>query len=107
MKAKSKLPLVIGLLLLCVIIAVVPLVAVSGTEFGGSDGKAEGLIEELAPGIEPWAAPIFELPGSETETLLFCLQAAIGGIVMGFVFGYFVARNKFSKEEKNVSVEIE
>ena len=91
-KAKKKWPLVVGLLVLCAVIAVIPLVTVSGTDFGGSDDAAESRIEELAPGYEPWFSPIIELPGEETETLLFCVQAAIGGGVLGYGFGFLRGR---------------
>lgn len=39
---------------------------------------------------------LIELPGGETESLLFCLQTAIGAVVIGFGFGYLVARKKYN-----------
>jgi len=92
---KKKWPLVIGLLALCVLIAVVPLFLNGESEFEGADGEAEELIEEIAPEYEPWAEPFFEPPGGETESLLFCIQAALGGIVLGYGFGYYYSRKKF------------
>lgn len=89
---KKKWPLVLGLLALCVVIAIVPLLVVSNSEFGGSDGQGEELIGELAPDYEPWASPILEPPGGETESLLFCVQAAIGGGILGYGFGFFRGR---------------
>ena len=61
------------LLLLCVIIAVFPLMSIKDSEFGGADGAAEEAISEIDPGYEPWAESILEPPGGETESLLFCL----------------------------------
>ena len=88
---------VILLLLLCIIIAVVPLMMIKDSEFGGADGQAEEVIAEINPDYEPWFDPIIELPGGETESLLFALQAAIGAGVIGLGFGYFIGRKKFKQ----------
>ena len=72
------------LLLACVIIAAFPLLSVKNSEFGGADGAAEESI------LEP--------PGGETESLLFCLQAALGSGVLCFGFGYLAARKKYKKD---------
>ena len=84
------------LLLLCVIIAVFPLMSIKDSEFGGADGAAEEAISEIDPGYEPES--ILEPPGGETESLLFCLQAALGSGVLFFGFGYLVARKKYKKD---------
>jgi len=84
------------LLLLCVVIAIVPLAFIHDSEFGGADGAAEEVIGEIAPGYTPWAQSILEPPGGETESLLFCLQAGLGGGILGFGFGYLAARKKLS-----------
>lgn len=88
---------VILILILCVIIAVVPLLMIKDSEFGGADGQAEEVIAELNPDYEPWFDPIIELPGGETESLLFALQAAIGAGVIGLGFGYFIGRKKYKQ----------
>lgn len=88
---------VILILILCVIIAVVPLMMIKDSEFGGADDQAEDIISELNPDYEPWFDPIIELPGGETESLLFALQAAIGAGVIGLGFGYFIGRKKFKQ----------
>lgn len=87
--------IVITLLLLCVVIAVVPLVMIKDSEFGGADGEAEEIISEISPDYEPWFESLIEPPGGETESLLFSLQAAAGAIVIGYGFGYLVARKRF------------
>jgi len=94
MSGKAK--TVVILLLVCVLIAVIPLVLIKDSEFGGADGAAEEAILEVAPDYEPWASSIIELPGGETESLLFCLQAAIGAGILGYGFGYFASRKKFA-----------
>ena len=60
----------------------------SGEEaWGGADNNAADLIE--ASGYEPWVEPFWEPPSGEIESLLFALQAAIGAIVIGYIFGYW------------------
>lgn len=97
MTGKTK--TVVILLLLCVLIAVIPLAVIRDSEFGGADGAAEELITEINPEYEAWAKPVFELPGGETESLLFCLQAALGAGIFGYGFG--VLHERYRKEEKD------
>ena len=92
--------IVIICLALAVIIAVVPLLVLNGTEFGGADGAAEEAITKINPDYEAWADPVIEPPGGETESLLFCVQAALGGGVVGFGLGYLICRKKFTKKEE-------
>ena len=94
---KHRGSLIVGLLALCALIAILPLVTLQ-SEFGGADGEAEGVVSQLNPAYTPWAESILEPPGGETESLLFCLQAGIGAGILGFGFGYLVARKKFRKE---------
>ena len=82
------------LVCVAVLIGVIPLLTIKNSEFGGADGKAEELIGEINPDYEPWASSIITLPGGETESLLFALQAAIGAGVMGYVLGYFKGKSK-------------
>jgi cobalt/nickel transport protein len=72
-----------------VLLAAVPIVIGSDTEFAGADGVAVERIDESD--YRPWFAPLFE-PSPETASGLFALQAAIGGAVLGYVFG--VARTR-------------
>ncbi len=76
------------LFLIVIALAVVPLIVIQDSEFGGADGQAGELAEELAPEYEPWFESIWSPPGGETESLLFALQAALGASVIGYVFGY-------------------
>lgn len=70
---------------------------ITDAEYAGSDtlgsaqiaemtGKAE---EDFQPLIWQWAPP-----SGEIESGLFALQAAIGGILVGWVFGYWKAQKK-------------
>lgn len=93
---KKRRKLVIVLLLLSVLIAVIPLVLIRDSEFGGADGAAEEVIAEIQPEYEPWAESFITPPGGETESLLFCLQAGIGCLILGYGFGYLIARKKYA-----------
>ncbi len=88
-------------LLLVVLLAFVPLFALKGASFGGSDDAGSVKIEEVTgEAYEPWFTPILEqmiggeLPG-EVESLFFCLQTGLGVGVLAFGFGYLVARKKY------------
>ncbi|MEE0776199.1 MAG: energy-coupling factor ABC transporter substrate-binding protein [Bacillota bacterium] len=105
--------IVLVLLLLCVVIAVVPLVMLGGTaEFGGADGEAESAITEIDKDYEPWYASPMEhifpdgLPG-EIESLLFCLQAALGAGVFFVCLGRLTMRSKMRKQMAAAGVDVE
>lgn len=83
----------LAIIALVVLLAVLPLLLVKDSEFGGADGKAKEVIEELAPQYRPWIRPLLSPPGPETEGLLFALQAAIGAGIIGYAIGYFRGRN--------------
>jgi cobalt/nickel transport protein len=97
MKNNTK-PVII-LILLCVLIAVIPMALIKDSEFSGADGAAEEAIAEISPDYTPWASSILEPPGGETESLLFCIQAGLGAGVLGYGFGYLVSRKKYEKTE--------
>ena len=96
---KKKITTIRILVVLCAVILVFPLMTIKDSEFGGADGAAEEAIAVVDPDYEAWADPILEPPGGETESLLFCLQTALGAIVIGYGFGYLVARKKYSPKE--------
>ncbi len=90
----------IVLIAIVVALAVLPLLIVKDAEFGGADGKAEEAITEINQDYEPWAAPIWEPPSGEIESLLFSLQAAIGAGFIGYYLGYVRGRKKKADSEK-------
>ena len=96
---KKQVTTILILVALCAAILVFPLMTIKDSEFGGADGAAEEAIAVVDPDYETWADPILEPPGGETESLLFCLQTALGAIVIGYGFGYLVARKKYRAEE--------
>ena len=71
---KNKKIIVIVLLVIACLIAIIPLFALKGAEFGGSD---------------------------EVESLLFCIQTGIGVGIMAFVMGRFVERKKWMTKKEN------
>ena len=93
---------VLILLTCAVLIAAVPLFALRGAQFGGSDDAGSAMIEEIEGEYTPWFAPVLEtaiggeLPG-EAESLIFCLQTGIGAGVIAFFMGRFVERKKWQK----------
>lgn len=103
MKKKTIISIVL-LLLLCVVIIIFPLMSIKDSEFGGADDKAGDVVAEINPTYEPWFESIIELPGGETESMLFALQAALGAGVIGYGFGYYVSRRKYSKKDENGGV---
>ena len=96
---KKQILTILVLVVLCAAILVYPLMTIHDSEFGGADGAAEEAIASVDPDYEPWADPILEPPGGETESLLFCLQTALGTAVVAFGFGYLVARKKYRSED--------
>ena len=82
---------VVILLVIAALIAIVPLFALKGAEFGGSDDAGSEMISEIKGG---------ELPG-EIESLIFCLQTGIGVGIVAFVLGRFVERKKWQDKDKD------
>ena len=51
---------VIILLVIAVLIAVIPVAALRGAEFGGSDDAGSVMVEEIHGEYEPWFTPVLE-----------------------------------------------
>lgn len=75
------------LVVLAVLITAFPLVALKDSEFMGTDSQIEGAVAELNSSYAPWIDSWFTPSSSEIESMLFALQAAIGGCIVGFGFG--------------------
>lgn len=105
MEKKQKL-LFTALILAAAFIAAAPLFVLSDAEFGGSDDAGSVMAEEINGEYTPWFTPVLEtltggeLPG-EAESLIFCLQTAIGTGILAFCMGRLYERNKRNKEQKN------
>lgn len=59
-------------------------------DWSGADSKAEDVVAQITGGeYKPWYSPIWEPPSGEIESLFFSLQAAIGGLIIGYFLGYY------------------
>ena len=84
-------------------IAVIPVAALRGADFGGSDDAGSVMVEEIHGEYEPWFTPVLETAiggrtSGELESLLFCVQTGIGVGVIAFFMGRFVERKKWMKK---------
>lgn len=102
--SRNKIIVLVSVILV-VLLAFVPLFALKGASFGGSDDAGSVKVEEITgETYEPWFTPVLEqmiggeLPG-EVESLFFCLQTALGVGVLAYGFGYLVARKKYSEKQ--------
>jgi cobalt/nickel transport protein len=91
------------LLTLVAIIVIFPLAFYNGLGedqgyFSGADDQGQSAIEET--GYVPWASHIWEPPSGEIESLLFATQAAIGAIIIGYIFGYWSGQAKERKRRE-------
>ena len=88
-----------------VLIAVIPLFALKGAEFGGSDDAGSQMVEEIQGEYTPWFTPVLEtalggeIPG-EVESLVFCIQTGIGVGIIAFFMGRLVERKKWQKQDE-------
>ena len=94
MKKNSK--WIAVLILVVIALTALPLF-LNSLNFIGADDAAGKTVAAVDPGYKPWAKPVIEFAGENTETLLFCLQAGIGAGVLGLGFGYLVLRKKNEK----------
>lgn len=91
---------VLLLLIIAVVLAIAPLFALKGAEFGGSDDAGSVMIEKIQGDYKPWFTPVLEtviggeIPG-EVESLIFCVQTGIGVGVIAFIMGRLVERKKW------------
>jgi cobalt/nickel transport protein len=106
--AKKDKKLVGILLIVVVLLALIPFLALKGADFGGSDDAGSEMVSEIqGEEYEPWATPLLEkylggeIPG-EIESLLFCVQTGIGVGILAFVGGRFYERKKLNKEDQEL-----
>jgi len=93
LKGKQKIDIKY-IVLIGVVIAlfVIPFVINPDAEFGGTDGQGPEAIEDS--GYTPWISPIGYQPDELGERLLFSLQVAIGGAIIGYFVGYTRAKGR-------------
>ena len=62
--------------------------------FEGTDAQAQLLITDLHPEYQPWFKPFWAPTSASIESLLFSLQTALGGGVLGYCLGILRAHRK-------------
>ncbi|MGN7134527.1 energy-coupling factor ABC transporter substrate-binding protein [Rhodococcoides corynebacterioides] len=99
MQAGSRRNRWVNLALVAAIVAIVGIAlaidsgrTVEGDRFVGSDTAATERIEADHPDYQPWFESVFAPSSGEVESGLFALQAALGGIVLGYVIATLKAR---------------
>lgn len=100
-KKSNNIKLTLILLLLVLAIIITPLIIKRGAEFGGSDGEAENIINEINPSYEPWFSSIIEPASGEIESLLFASQAAFGAGIIGYYIGVTKTKKRMKDEMLN------
>lgn len=94
-----KLELIVLVIFLIFAVQFLYMSSTTDAEYGGADGEAENVINDITGGTyEPIAKPIWEPPSGEIESLLFGLQAAIGAGIIGYFFGYYRAKKNYENE---------
>jgi cobalt/nickel transport protein len=93
------------LLALVVVIVAFPLAMYNGK--GESQSFTQGSDDQgpeyiTSTGYIPWFHSIWEPPSPEIEGLLFAVQAAIGAIIIGFIFGYYTGQASERKKKENI-----
>jgi len=97
MMGKYKLELVTILAVLIFVAAFLIVSSGGAHSFTGSDDQGSAKIAELTGRPAGSFAPIipqYVPPGSEIESSLFALQASLGGILLGLVFGYWLGQRR-------------
>ena len=95
---------IIAGILVIVLLMAIPLLLFPDSEFGGSDGAGSETVARIAPTYDTeWVTNLWAPPGSETESMLFALQAALGGILIGYFFGYMRGGGKGARGESTVT----
>jgi cobalt/nickel transport protein len=95
----------ITMLLIAGIVAIVGVALVvdshrttDGERFVGTDSIATSQIERDNPDYEPWFSSIYSPTSGEVESGLFALQAALGGIALGYCLGALRGRRRLEAE---------
>ncbi|WP_052060588.1 energy-coupling factor ABC transporter substrate-binding protein [Rhodococcoides fascians] len=71
--------------------------------FVGSDSAATELVEQENPDYKPWFSSIFAPSSGEVESGLFAMQAALGGVILGYCVGALRHRRREEAEVPRTS----
>lgn len=98
----KKLELIVLSIILVFALQFLYMSSTTDAEYGGADGQAEGVINELTGGnYKPIAEPFWEPPSGEIESLLFGLQAAFGAGIIGYFLGYYRCKKQYEEKQFN------
>lgn len=88
------------ILYLAIVVALIaiPFAFEGNSSFSSSDDGGPEWLTSM--GYHPWIQPFWKPPTSDMEAGLFAMQAAIGGGIVGFVFGMLREQAKAKKREK-------
>ena len=89
------------MLLGVVVLALAPLLALQGKQFGATDSSNSTAIQEIQPGYKPWFDSVIKPSGSEVQTFLFAAQAGIGAGIMGYILGLYKGRSEKHDKDKS------
>lgn len=87
-KEKRKAPSMkyVAIVIVVISLFLIPFVINRNAEFGGTDSQGPDAIEET--GYSRWVDPMGYEPDALGERLLFSLQVAIGGAILGLFIGH-------------------
>ena len=91
---------IFGALAILILLALLILVA-PNSKFGGSDNAGANTIHQIAPQYDSTWTNNWWKPAPETESMLFALQAAIGGLAIGYGLGYLRGRKSTLPQSGN------
>jgi cobalt/nickel transport protein len=89
------------MLLGVVVLALAPLLALQGKQFGATDSNNSTAIQEIQPGYKPWFDSVIKPSGAEVQTFLFATQAGIGAGIMGYILGLYKGRSESREKDKS------
>ena len=96
----------VALLVIMLAIFIIPFVINPTANFSGTDGQGPQAIEDQ--GYTPWLTPLLGKLSHVEEILLFSLQIAIGGAIIGYFVGHETGKgarektNSFTAQEKKL-----
>jgi cobalt/nickel transport protein len=63
-------------------------------EFKGTDDLGSAAVSASHPDYQPWFQPLWKPPSGEIESMLFALEAGLGGGLLGYVIGRRHSRSR-------------
>ena len=78
-----------------------PFFLAPNSKFGGSDNAGANAVQQIAPSYNAQWINNWWKPAPETESMLFALQAGIGGLLIGYAFGYLRGRKSATPDARD------